>query len=99
MVLSDPAKSGLKYFTTLKTNNNMTVKVCKYNRKQSEIVTNCEFDFRLNFALNGGHLGHHLHYFNLVNQTFECFILIVCIIRPLNIDKKSKLKCFIPSFF
>ena len=20
----------------------------------------CEFDFRLNFALNGGHLGHHL---------------------------------------
>ena len=25
-----------------------------------KIVTNCKFDFRLNFALNGGHLGHHL---------------------------------------
>ena len=25
-----------------------------------KIVTYCEFDFRLNFALNGGHLGHHL---------------------------------------
>ena len=43
-----------------------------------------------NFALNGGHIGQNLHYFNLVNQTCECFILIVCIIRPLNIDKKSK---------
>ena len=77
----------LKYFTTLKNNNNMPVKFSKYNRKLSDIVANCEFDFRLNFALNGGHLGHHLHYFNLVNQTCECFILNVCIIRPLNIDK------------
>ena len=25
-----------------------------------KIVTNFEFDFRLKFALNGGHLGHHL---------------------------------------
>ena len=88
----------LKYFTTLKNNNNMQVKFSKYNSKLSQIVTNCKFDFRLNFALNGGHLGHHLHYFNLVNQTCECFILIVCIIRPLNIDKKSKLKCFISIF-
>ena len=88
----------LKYFTTLKNNNNMTVKFSKYNRKPSEIVTNCKFDFRLNFVLNGGHLGRHLHFFNLVNQTCECFILIVCIIRPLNIDKKSKLICFKSSF-
>ena len=88
----------LKYFTTLENNNNMQVKFSKYNRKLSEIVTNCKFDFRLNFALNGGHLGHHLHYFNLVNQTCECFILILCIIRPLNIDKKSRLKCFLSSF-
>ena len=64
----------------------MPVKFSKYNRKLSEIVTNCEFDFKLNFALNGGHLGHHLHYCNLVNHTCECFILIVCIIRPLNND-------------
>ena len=34
-----------------------------------------------------------------MNQTCECFILIICIIRPLNIDKKSKLKCVISSFF
>ena len=88
----------LKYFTTLKNNNNMPVKFSEYNRKLSEIVTNCEFDFRLNFALNGGHLGHHLYNFNPVNQTCECFILIICIIRPLNMDKKSKLKCFISSF-
>ena len=70
----------------------MPVKFSKYNRKLTEIVTHCEFDFRLNFALNGGRLGHNL-------QTCECFIFIVCIIRPLNIDKKSKLKCFISSFF
>ena len=55
--------------------------------------------FQVDTALNGGHLGHHLHYFNLVNQTCECFILIVCIIWPLNINKKSKLKLFISSFF
>ena len=67
----------LVYFTRLKNNNNMPVKFSKYNRKLSEIITNCEIDFRLNFALNGDHLGHHLHYFNLVNQTVECFILIV----------------------
>ena len=73
----------LNIFTTLKNNNNMP----EYSRKLSEIATNCEFDFRLNFALNGGHLGHHLHYFNLVNLTCEYFILIVCIIRPLNLDK------------
>ena len=79
-------------------NNKMPVKFSKYNRKLSDIVTNCEFDFRMNFALNGGHLGHHLHYFNLVNQTCKCFILIVCIIRPKNINKKSKLKCFISRF-
>ena len=84
--------------TTLKDNNNMSVKFSKYNRKLSNIVNNCEFDFRLHFALNGGHLRHHLHYFYLVNQTRECFILIVCIVRPLNIDKKSKLKCSISSF-
>ena len=36
-------------------------------------------------------------YFNLMNQTCECFILIICII--INIDKKSKLKCVISSFF
>ena len=83
----------LKYITTLKNNNNMPVKF-KCNQKLSDIVTNCELDFRLNFALNGGHLGHHLHYFNLVNQTGECLILIVCIIRPLNMGKKSKLKFF-----
>ena len=83
----------LKYFTTLKNNNNMPVKFSKYNRNLSKIVTSCESDFRLNFALNGSHLGHRLHY---VNQTFESFILIVCIIRPLNIDKKSK--CFISRF-
>ena len=88
----------LNYFTTLKNNNNMPVKFSKYNRKISDIVTNCEFDFSLNFALNGGHLGHHLNYFTLVNQTCECFILIVSIIKPLNIDKKSILKCFISSF-
>ena len=70
----------------------MPVKFSKYNRKLSEIVTNCELNFRLNFALNGGHLGHHFHSFNLVNQTCEFFILIVCIIRPLNIDKKVKIK-------
>ena len=52
---------------------NMPVKFSKYNRKLSDIVTKCEFDLRLNFVLNGGHLGHHLHYFNLVNQTCECF--------------------------
>ena len=40
----------------------------------------------LNFAFNGGQLGHHLDHFNLVNQTCECFILIVCIIMPLNIN-------------
>ena len=80
----------LIYFTTLENNNNMPVKFSKHNRKLSDIVTNCEFDFRLNFALNGSHLGHHLHYFNLVNQSCECFILIVCIIMPLNIDKKSQ---------
>ena len=88
----------LNIFTTLKNNNNMPVKFSKYNQKLLEIVTNCKFDFRLNCALNGGHLGHHLHFFNLVNQTCECFILIVCIIWPLNIDKKAKLKCFILSF-
>ena len=82
----------LKYITTLKDNNNMPVNFSKYNRKLSDIVTNCEFDFRLSFALNGGHLGHHIHYFNLVNQTCECLVLIVCIVRPLNIDKKSKIK-------
>ena len=76
----------------------MQVKFSKYSRKLSEIVTNCEFDFMLKFALNGDHLGHHLHCFNLVNQTCECFILIVCIIRPLNINKKSKLKCFISNY-
>ena len=37
--------------------------------------------------------------FNLVDQICECFILIVYIIWPLIIDKKSKLKCFISSFF
>ena len=79
----------LKYISTLKGNNNMPVKFSKYNRKLSDIVTNCEFDFRLNFALNGGHIGHHRYYFNLVNQTCECFILIVCIVRPLNIDKNK----------
>ena len=83
----------LKYITTLKNNNNMPVKF-KCNQKLSAIVTNCELDLRLNFALNGGHLGHHLHYFNLVNQTREWLILIVCIIRPLNMGKKSKLKFF-----
>ena len=76
----------------------MPVKFSEYNQKLSEIVTNCEFDFRLNFALNGGHLGHHLYNFNRVNQTCECFILIICIIRPLNIDEKSKLKCFFIEF-
>ena len=35
----------LKYFTTVKNNNNMPVKFSEYNRKLSEIVTNCEFDF------------------------------------------------------
>ena len=89
----------LKNFTTLKNENNMPVKFSKYNRKLLDIVTNCKFDFRLSFALNGGHLGHYLHYFNLVNQTCECFILTVYIIRPLNIDKNSKLKCFVASFF
>ena len=67
----------------------MPVKFSKYNRKLLEKVTDCKFDFRLNFALNGGHLGHHLHYFNLVNQTYECFILIVCIIMPLILDKSQ----------
>ena len=51
----------LKYYTLLKNNNNMPVKFFKYNQKLSDIVTNCEFDLRLNFALNGGHLGHHLN--------------------------------------
>ena len=82
-------KRHLKYFTMLNNNNTMPVNISKYNPKLSEIVNKCEFEFRLNFALNGGHLGHHLHYFNLENQTCECFILIGCIIRPLNIDKKS----------
>ena len=76
----------LKYITSLKDNNNMPVKFSKYNQKLSDIVTNFEFDFRLNIALNGGHLGHHLYYFNLVNQTCERFILIICIVRPLNIE-------------
>ena len=89
----------LKYFTTLKNKNTMPVKFSKYNQKLSEIVTHCEFDISLNSAINFGHLGHHLHYFKLVNQTYECFILIVGFIRPLNIDKKSKLICFISSFF
>ena len=88
----------LKYFTTLKNNNNMPVKFSKYNRKLYEIFTNCEFEFRLIFALNGSHLGHHLQHFNLVNRTCECFISIVCTIMPLNIDKKSQSKCFISSF-
>ena len=69
---------------------NMLVKFSKYNRKLLDIITNCEFDFRLNFALNSGHLGHLINHFKIVNQTCECFILIVCFIRPLNIDKKSK---------
>ena len=50
----------LKYFTTLINNNNMPVKFSKYNQSYQEIVTYCKFDFRLNFALKGGHLGHHL---------------------------------------
>ena len=50
----------------------MPFKFSKYNRKLSEIVNNYEFDFLKNFALNGGHLGHHLHYFNLVNDNFNC---------------------------
>ena len=88
----------LNIFYNAKNNNNMPVKFSKYCRKLTEIVTNCKFDFRMNFALNDGHLGHHLHSFNFVNQTCECFILIVCIIRPLNIDKNAKLKCFMSSF-
>ena len=87
----------LKYFTMQENNNNMLVKFSRYNWNCQKIVTNCKFDFRLNFALNGGHLGHHHKNFNLVNQTCECFILIVCCIWPL--DKKSKLKWFISSFF
>ena len=70
----------------------MPVNFSKYNRKLSEIVTYCKFDFRLNFTLDGGHLGHNLHYFDLVNQTCECFVLIVGVIRSLNIDKNSKIK-------
>ena len=69
----------------------MPVKFSKHNRKLTEIVTNCEFDFRFIFALNDGHLGYHLHYFNLVDQTCECFILIVCIIRPLKLIKSQKM--------
>ena len=69
----------------LKNNNNMPFKFSKYNQKLSNIVTNCEFDFSLKFALNGSHLGHHLPYFSLVYKTCECFILSVCNIRPLNI--------------
>ena len=76
----------------------MLVKFSKYNQKLLDIIINCEFDFRLNFALSGGQLGHHLHYFKLVNQTCECFSLIVCIIRRQNIDDKSKLKFFISKF-
>ena len=55
-------KRHLKCITTLKNNNNMPVKFSKYNQKLYDIVTNCEFDFRLNFTLNGGHLGHYLHF-------------------------------------
>ena len=84
----------LRWKTTITCQSNFQNTTEKYQK----IVTNCEFDLRLNFALNGGHLGHHLWYLDLVNQTCECFILIVCIIRPLNIDKMSKSKCFISSF-
>ena len=73
-------KCHLKYFTTLKNNDKMPVKFSRYR------YSYCELDFRLNLALNGGHLGHYLHDFNLVNHSCECFILLVCIIRPLNID-------------
>ena len=37
----------------------MPVIFSTYNRKLSEIVTKCELGFRLNFALNGGHIGHY----------------------------------------
>ena len=32
-------------------------------------VINCDSDFRLNYALNCGHFGHHRKYFILLNQT------------------------------
>ena len=88
----------LKYFQRWKTTTTCQSNFPNTTKSYQKIVTNCELDFRLNFALNGGHLGNHLLYVNLVKQACECFILIVSIIRPLNIYKKSKLKCFISSF-
>ena len=44
----------------LKNNNSMPVKFSNTTENYQKIVTYCEFDFMLNFALNGGQLGHHL---------------------------------------
>ena len=44
----------------LDVNNNLPVIFSNTTENYQEIVANCEFDFRLNFALNGGHFGHHL---------------------------------------
>ena len=89
----------LKYITTLKNNNNMPLKYSPNTTANIRYSYLLWIWFQVEFCFNGGHLGHDLQYFNLVNKTCECFMLIVCIIRPLNIDEKSKLKCFVSRFY
>ena len=74
----------------------MPVKFSKYNRKLSDIVTNCKFDFRLNFALMAAILDTNFTISTLRIKAVNASV--ACIIRPLNIDEKSKVKCFASRF-
>ena len=70
----------------------------KTTKNDQKIVSNQKFNFRLNFALKWRPFWTP---FSIIqtSESNQSFILIVCIIMPLNIHIKSKLRSFKSGFF
>ena len=83
----------LKTTTTCQSNSPNTTADENYQK----IVINCDYELRLNLALNWRSSWKPSEIFQ-PSKPNQCPILIVvCIIRPLKIHKKSKLKCLLSS--